>query len=180
MGDFEGDPGSPVLHSGVDGGGMVEIKLALNLQSAAFREGEKIPVRYTCNGENVSPPLRWSKADASVKSWCIFLEDPGAPSGTFTHWVIFNIPPDVNYLPEGLPRSGQLPNRALQGKNDTGRTGYSGPCPPPGPAHHYYFNLYALDRMLSLPAGASKKDVWNSMRNHIIAQGRLGGIYQSR
>jgi Raf kinase inhibitor-like YbhB/YbcL family protein len=157
----------------------LEVKLTLKLQSTAFKEGGRIPDKYTCNGENVSPSLSWNKADSSVKSWALILEDPDAPRGVFTHWIIFNIPGNVNSLPEALTTTEKVQNGALQGKNDALKTGYAGPCPPPGPVHHYNFNLYALDSMLNVSAGASKKQVQDAMKGHIISQGKLVVVYQS-
>jgi Raf kinase inhibitor-like YbhB/YbcL family protein len=157
----------------------LEVKLALKLKSIAFKEGGRIPDKYTCHGENVSPPLSWTKADASVKSWALILEDPDASRGVFTHWVIFNIPGNDNSLPEALPTTDTVQNGALQGKNDALKTGYTGPCPPPGPVHHYNFNLYALDSMLNVSAGASKKQVQDTMKGHIISQGKLVAVYQA-
>jgi Raf kinase inhibitor-like YbhB/YbcL family protein len=149
----------------------------VQLRSKAFEDGERIPDKYTCNGENFSPPLTWSKASSDIKSWALILDDPDASSSVFTHWVIFNIPADTTSLAEAVPTVERPDNGALQGKNDTGKTGYSGPCPPPGPVHHYNFSLYALDKMLKLPAGASKKQVQDSMKGHIVVQGKLTGVY---
>ncbi len=157
----------------------MEIKLGLKLQTTAFKEGDRIPDKYTCNGENISPPLSWSKAESSFKSWALLLEDPDAPRGMFTHWAIYNIPSNINSLPEAVPTTGKIQNGALQGKNDAMKLGYTGPCPPPGPVHHYNFNLYALDTMLDLSSGASRKQLLNAMQGHIVSQGKLSGIYQS-
>ena len=106
------------------------------------------------------------------------MDDPDAPGGVFTHWVIFNISSDSRELPEAVPTQAQLPSGALQGKNDFGRIGYGGPCPPSGRPHRYLFTLYALDQPLGLKAGASKKQVLDDMRGHILAQGQLTGTYQ--
>jgi Raf kinase inhibitor-like YbhB/YbcL family protein len=157
----------------------MEVKMSLKLQSAAFKDGERIPDKYSCSGQNISPPLSWGQADTSIKYWCLIVEDPGAPSGAFTHWVIYNIPSIVTSLPEGLPATEKIQNGALQGKNDMRGIGYTGPCPPPGPAHYYNFHLFALDVMLNLASGKSKKDVQNAIRGHVISQGKLVGIYQS-
>jgi len=132
---------------------------ALSLSSPVFQESEKILVKYTCDGQDISPPLMWGE-------------------GVFTHWVIFNLPVDSRELPEAVPRDNQLENKALQGMTDFGRIGYGGPCPPSGPDHHHLFTLYALDQPLELNAGASKKQVLDAMQGHILAQGQLTGIYQ--
>ncbi len=156
----------------------MEVKLGLKLQSTAFKEGERVPDKYTCNGENISPPLSWNKTENTFKSWALILEDPDAPRGIFTHWVIYNIPANITSLPEAVPTTEKIQNGALQGKNDAMKLGYTGPCPPPGPVHHYNFNLYALDNMLNLSAGASKQQLLDTIQGHIISQGKLTGIYQ--
>jgi hypothetical protein len=106
------------------------------------------------------------------------VDDADAPGGVFTHWILFNIPIDSRELPEAMPTQAQLPSGALQGKNDFGILGYSGPCPPPGPSHHYRFTVYALDQPLDLKAAASRKQVLDAMKGHILAQGQLTGTYQ--
>jgi len=106
------------------------------------------------------------------------MDDPDAPGGVFTHWVLFNLSAAGRGLPEAVPAQAQLPERLLQGKNDFGRVGYGGPCPPRGRPHRYQFNLYALDQPLTLEAGASRKQVTEAMQGHILAQGQLTGIYQ--
>jgi len=158
--------------------GTMEIKLGLKLQSTAFKDGERVPDKHTCDRENISPPLSWNKVDRSVKSWALILEDPDAPRGVFTHWIVYNIPANVTGLPEAIPAAGKLQNGAMQGKNDALKVGYTGPCPPPGPVHHYNFTLYALDNLLNLPEGVSKKPVMDAMQGHIISQGKLTGLYQ--
>ena len=106
------------------------------------------------------------------------MDDPDAPGGVFTHWLLFNIPPDSRELPEAVPAQAELASGALQGKTDFGRTGYGGPCPPPGRPHRYQFTLYALDQPLDLEGGASKKQLLSAMEGHILAQGQLTGTYQ--
>jgi len=152
--------------------------MVLSLSSTAFKGGEIIPVKYTCEGQDVSPPLMWSELPQGTQSLALIVDDPDAPVGVFTHWVLFNIPPDSGKLPEAVPTQAQLPSGALQGKNDFGRVGYGGPCPPPGRPHRYCFTLYALDRVLDLKAGVSKKQVLDAMQGHILAQGQLIGTYQ--
>jgi Raf kinase inhibitor-like YbhB/YbcL family protein len=152
--------------------------MALQVLSPAFKDGDNIPDRFTCQGQDVSPALSWSEPPAGAKSFSLIMDDPDAPGGVFTHWVLFNIPPDSRELPEVVPAESQLASGALQGKNDFGRIGYGGPCPPPGRPHRYQFNLYALDRSLDLKAGSSKKQLLEAMSGHILAQGRLTGTYQ--
>jgi Raf kinase inhibitor-like YbhB/YbcL family protein len=154
-----------------------EVKTGLKLNSMAFKEGERIPDKHTCNEYDVSPPLSWGKAETGVKSWTLIVDDPDASRTAFTHWTIYNIPAGETGLPEAIPTSPRLPNGALQGQNDTLKSGYSGPCPPPGLTHHYNFTLYALYTLLDLPAGASKKQLIDAMKGHIISQGKLTGLY---
>jgi hypothetical protein len=155
-----------------------EDEMALSLSSPVFPEGEKIPVKYTCDGQDISPPLMWGNPPPGTQAFALIMDDPDAPGGVFTHWVIFNLPVDSRELPEAVPRENQLQNKALQGMTGFGRVGYGGPCPPTGPAHHYLFSLYALDQPLGLNAGASKRQVLDAMQGHILAQGQLTGIYQ--
>ena len=152
--------------------------MALAVSSSAFQEGDKIPAQYTCEGQDVSPALTWGEPPAVTQSFALIMDDPDAPVGVFTHWVLFNLPVDSRGLSEAVPIQPQLPDGSLQGENDFGRIGYGGPCPPPGRPHRYQFTLYALDQTLDLKAGASKKQVIDAMQGHILAQGRLTGIYQ--
>jgi len=153
-------------------------EMALSITSAAFQEGDKIPDKYTCQGQDISPPLAWSEPPEGTQSFVLIMDDPDAPGGVFTHWVIFNIPSDSRQLAEAIPTQAQLTSGALQGRNDFGRIGYGGPCPPRGRSHRYQFTLYALDQPLDLKAGASKKQVIDAMQGHILAQGQLTGTYQ--
>jgi Raf kinase inhibitor-like YbhB/YbcL family protein len=155
-----------------------EVKMALNVSGSAFAEGSSIPIKYSCQGEDVSPTLQWDEPPTGTQSFALIMDDPDAPGGVFTHWVLFNIPANVRQLGEGVPAQEQLQNGALQGKNDFGRIGYGGPCPPHGTAHRYRFTLYALDRALDTKPGASKKQVLDAMKEHILAQGQLMGTYQ--
>jgi len=152
--------------------------MALYVTSTAFQEGEKIPDKYTCQGQDISPPLAWSEPPEGTRSFVLIMNDPDAPGGTFTHWVIFNIPSNSRGLPEAVPTETQLSDRTVQGKNDFGRIGYGGPCPPPGRAHRYKFTLYALDQLFDLKAGVSKKQILDAMQGHVFAQGELTGMYQ--
>ena len=152
--------------------------MVLAVSSPAFKEGEKIPIKYTCDGQDVSPALTWGEPPVGAQSLALIVDDPDAPVGVFTHWVIFNIPSDSRQLVEVIPTQAQLPSGALQGKNDFGRIGYGGPCPPPGRPHRYQFTLYALDQPVDLKAGVSKKQLLGVMQGHILAQGQLTGAYQ--
>jgi Raf kinase inhibitor-like YbhB/YbcL family protein len=155
-----------------------EAEMTLALSSTVFKEGGKIPVKYTCDGQDTSPPLVWSEPLEKPQAFVLIVDDPDAPSGVFTHWVLFNLPSNARQLGEAIPTQEQLQNGASQGKNDFGRIGYGGPCPPHGPAHRYRFALYALDKLLDLKAGASKKQIVEAMKDHILAQGQTIGTYQ--
>jgi hypothetical protein len=144
--------------------------------SQAFKSGEAIPSKYACDGEDVSPPISWSDTNEETKSYVLIVTDLDAPTGAFTHWVIFNIPATDSSLPEGVPTVGTLSNGAIQGKNGFGKIGYGGPCPTSG-THRYVFHLYALDTLLSLQAGASQGDVLEAMNGHVLAEGELTGLY---
>lgn len=157
---------------------LKEGEMALTVSSSAFKEGDRIPAKYTCQGQDVSPPLAWGEPPAGTQSFALIVDDPDAPGGVFTHWVLFNIPPDSRNLPEAVPTQAELASGAKQGKNDFGRTGYGGPCPPPGRPHRYQFTLYALDQPLGLEGGTSKKQLLSAMEGHILAQGQLTGTYQ--
>ena len=152
--------------------------MAIILTSPAFKEEERIPAKYTCEGKGISPQLSWAGVSPDSKSQAMIVDDPDAPGGVFTHWVIFNLPPQIQQLDEGIPGREKLANGALQGKNSAGRTGYMGPCPPRGPIHHYRFTLYILDKMLDLKSGSSKEQLLEAMSGHIISQVRLVGVYQ--
>ena len=152
--------------------------VTLALTSTAFQEGGTIPQQYTCDGEDISPPLAWSAPPAGTKSLALVCDDPDAPGRTWVHWVVYDLPPSVTLLAEGLPPDEQLAGGGTQGTTDFGRIGYGGPCPPQGPAHRYFFKLYALDADLGLPAGATKKELLKAMEGHVLAEGQLVGRYQ--
>jgi len=151
---------------------------SINVTSLAFREGATIPAKFTCDGEDVSPALTWSTPPAGTKSLALIVDDPDAPRSTFTHWVLFNIPASATGLSEGIAASPELPDGSKQGRTDFGQTGYGGPCPPPGRPHHYRFTLYALHIKLELSAGASVSHLTKAIDGHILARGRLTGVYQ--
>jgi Raf kinase inhibitor-like YbhB/YbcL family protein len=150
---------------------------SIKLTSTAFKEGEPIPHQYTCVGVNVSPSLEWSGVPKSAKTLVIIADDPDAPSGTWVHWVLYNLPADNIGMVENLPATDELKAGGFQGKNDFGRIGYGGPCPPSG-THRYFFKIYALDNELPLKAGATKADVEKAMEGHVVAQGQLMGTYR--
>jgi hypothetical protein len=154
--------------------------MPLQLTSAAFTQGSPIPVKYTCEGQDVSPPLRWRDAPEGARSFALIADDPDAPAGTWVHWVLYNLPASAAELPEGVPASESIAGGGQQGRNDFGRLGYGGPCPPRGGPHRYFFKLYALDAELNLPARAAKQDVERAMRGHILAEGQLMGTYKRK
>ena len=145
--------------------------------SSAFKDGEMIPGKYTCDGRDISPPLAWTGVPPGTKSIALISDDPDAPMGTWIHWVAFNIPPEAKGLPEGVPAEKTLPDGTIQGTNGSRRIGYDGPCPPSG-VHRYFFKVYALDTKLSLDPGVAKKDLEKAMAGHILAEGQLMGRYK--
>lgn len=153
---------------------------SLNVTSAAYVDGTAIPVKYTCQGEDVSPPYEWSGAPAGTKAWAIIFDDPDAPMRTWVHWILYNLPPETTRLPEGASTGPGLPTGSVQGKNSWGREAYGGPCPPAGKAHRYYFKVYALDAELSLGPGAEKSTLVRAMKGHVLAAGSLHGTYKRR
>lgn len=152
--------------------------MSIQITSTAFAEGQPIPEKYSCQGEDISPPLKWTNAPASTRSFVLIADDPDAPMGTWVHWVLYDLPATTNALPEDVARTQYIAGNARQGLNDFHRLGYGGPCPPPGKLHRYFFKLYALDRMPDLKPGATKKDVESTMKGHILAEGQLMGTYQ--
>lgn len=151
--------------------------MAFELSSTAFKDGESIPCRHTCEGEDVSPPLHWGVPPAATKSFVLIADDPDAPVGTWVHWVIYDLPLDLRGLTEGISAQDHLPNGALQGVNDFKRVGYGGPCPPRGKAHRYYFKLYALDVALNLKPRSTKAQVVEACKGHILAEAHLMGRF---
>ena len=157
-----------------------EINMAtFQLTNTAFKEGELIPSKYTCDGKDISPPLKWSGVPQNTKSLALICDDPDAPSGTWVHWVVYYIPTTLSELPEGVPTKETTSDGLKQGTNDFKKIGYGGPCPPSG-THRYYFKLYALDTELQLSSKAKKSDVEKAMKGHILATGQLMGKYKRK
>jgi Raf kinase inhibitor-like YbhB/YbcL family protein len=152
------------------------VEASMELTSTSLKDA-RIPRQFTCDGADTSPQLAWTAPPAATKSLALLVTDPDAPSGTFTHWVLYNLPAATQSLPEGLPKQAQLSDGSRQGRNDFGRTGYGGPCPPPGTTHRYVFTLYALDATLPLPAGTTRAQVEEAMRSHILSMGHLTARY---
>ena len=150
--------------------------MAIVITSSAFTEGQAIPTRYTCDGPDVSPDLAWSGVPEETASLALICDDPDAPMGTWVHWVLFNIPASTDGLPAEIPSDASLENGARHGKNDFGKLGYGGPCPPGG-THRYFFKLYALDSVLELDSGITKAQLREAMEGHILAESQLMGTY---
>jgi Raf kinase inhibitor-like YbhB/YbcL family protein len=166
--DDEPDPESPA------GGSTSDTPQAhpFTLESPAFGDGLAIPTRFSCEGANISPALSWSEPPAPTKSFALIMDDPAALRGTFTHWLLFDLPPETRGLPEAVEASGEPPAGGVQGENGAGDLGYTGPCPPPGSPHEYVFTVYPLDTELDLDDGASKSEVLDAAQGHILAQGQ--------
>ncbi len=151
--------------------------MSFQISTSAFSPGEMIPKKFTCDGPDVSPKLTWNDPPASTQSFAVIMDDPDAPVGTWVHWVLYDLPADARELAEGVAKQEQLLSGAHQGRNDFGKIGYGGPCPPPGKPHRYFFKLYGLDAKLGLKAGATKADVERAMKGHILSQAELMGRY---
>lgn len=155
------------------------VSMELKLMCDAFADSAMIPVKFTCDGADISPALKWSGVPASAKSLALICDDPDAPMGTWVHWVLFNLPADTAGLPEGLPQKEILNNGARHGFTDFKRFGYGGPCPPSG-THRYFFKLYALDIMLELKGKVTKSQLETAMKGHIVAEAELMGRYSRK
>jgi Raf kinase inhibitor-like YbhB/YbcL family protein len=150
----------------------------LTVRSTAFQEGQPIPARHTGDGKDLPPPLEWDAPPEGTRSFALVCEDPDAPRGTWTHWVLFNLPADARAVDEAVPRDRTLPNGAAQGTNDFGNIGYNGPAPPPGKPHRYFFKLYALDtRLEGLQPGVTRRQLLDAMQGHVLAEGQTMGTY---
>jgi Raf kinase inhibitor-like YbhB/YbcL family protein len=154
-------------------------KKSIVIESASFIQNQSIPSKYTCDGPNVSPPLEWKNIPEKAKSIVLICDDPDAPAGVWVHWVCYDIPPVKTSIFEGIPKSDSLPMGGKQGITDFGSIGYGGPCPPSG-THRYFFKIYAIDRLLGLPAGKTKKDIERAIKGHILAQGQVIGVYSKK
>ncbi|MFI5398578.1 MAG: YbhB/YbcL family Raf kinase inhibitor-like protein [Candidatus Binatia bacterium] len=152
--------------------------MSMTLSSSAFKSGAEIPRRHTCEGADLSPTLAWGGAPAGTKSFALIADDPDAPVGTWVHWVVYDLPANTSKLPEGVPTTDTLSGGGKQGINDFRKTGYGGPCPPPGKPHRYFFKLYALDAPTNLKPRATKADVLRATEGHVLAQVELMGTYE--
>ena len=158
--------GQPRLPAGPD----------FSLNSPSFQPNGEIPARFSCGGADLSPAVIWTEPPAGAASFALIMDDPDAPGGVFTHWLIYDLPANLRQLPEGV-RASAGPPGTRQGRNGFGREGYNGPCPPPGPTHRYFFRLYALDKMLNLPPGTSKDKLLRAMKGHVLAQAEVVGRF---
>jgi Raf kinase inhibitor-like YbhB/YbcL family protein len=154
--------------------------ITMKLTSTAFQDGAFIPDTFTCKGANISPPLLWSGMPAGTKSFAVTCEDPDALVGVWIHWVMYNIPPDKTGLDQQVVPKQTLPDGSVQGTNDFGDIGYSGPCPPKDTPHRYYFKVYALDTTFNLTGKVTKQVLDEKMTDHIIGQGQLIGKYERK
>jgi Raf kinase inhibitor-like YbhB/YbcL family protein len=152
--------------------------MTIELSSPAFADGKAIPKAHTGDGDDTSPTLKWSEPPAPTKSFALICDDPDAPRGTWVHWVLFNLPGGVRDLEGAVTNKETLASGAKQGKNDFGKIGYGGPAPPRGKPHRYFFKLYALDGTVDLAAGATKAQLLDAMKGHVLAEGQLMGTYQ--
>ncbi len=150
---------------------------SLAVTSPAFAQGKAIPKRFTCDGQDVSPAVSWSRAPEGTKSFVLIMDDPDAPAGTWVHWVFYDLPGSATGLPEGVKAVGRPPGGGTQGRNSFGNPGYGGPCPPGGQKHRYFFRVYALDGELGLREGAERGEVDAAMAGHVLASGELMGTY---
>lgn len=148
--------------------------MSLTLTSNAFKNGDGIPSQYSCDGKDISPELQWNNAPDGTQSFALIFDDPDAPMGTWVHWVLFNIPANINQLSENI---NTLPKGTVVGNNSWGKASYGGPCPP-DKEHRYFFKLYALDTTLDLPSGSTKKELEKAMQSHVLSNAELMGKYK--
>jgi hypothetical protein len=149
----------------------------IEITSEAFVNGARIPDEYTCKGANLSPPLSFGAFPEGTQSIVVICDDPDAPSGLFTHWILYNIPKSVTMIPKGVPKKPVLIDGSRHGTNSYGRMEYSGPCCPVGTTHHYHFEIYALESLLALRAPVTRKDIGRAMEGHVLGKGMLTGLF---
>lgn len=154
--------------------------MAFNITSTAFEYGKPIPATYTCDGDDVSPPLRWDEAPKGTVTYALIMEDPDAPGGVFTHWIMYNIPADVHHLEKIVPIQKHLDNKAMQGQNSFGKIGYRGPCPPRKLEHQYFFRLYALKKKLPPESANTRESFFQSIKGQILGEAEYMGVYKKK
>jgi Raf kinase inhibitor-like YbhB/YbcL family protein len=152
-------------------------QMAFAISSTGFENGGDIPRKFTCDGADVSPELAWTEPPSGTQSFTLIADDPDAPNGTWTHWVLFDLPAATTSLAEGLSKIDELPGGERQGRNDFRKIGYNGPCPPPGKPHRYFFKIYALRGKLDLKPGASRQEVEQAMQSLTLGQAEWMGKY---
>jgi Raf kinase inhibitor-like YbhB/YbcL family protein len=150
--------------------------MTFEMTSTAFAQGEAIPSKYGCDGDDISPPLEWGDPPEGTRSLALICDDPDAPVGTWVHWVLFNLPAETRALSEAVPPDAELADGSRHGQNSWRRLGYGGSCPPSG-THRYFFKLYALDTVFNLASGAGKEQLLQAMEGHILGQAEVMGIY---
>jgi Raf kinase inhibitor-like YbhB/YbcL family protein len=151
--------------------------MSITLRSRAFQAGKRIPDRYTCEAENISPPLEWGPIPEGTESFVLVCDDPDAPRGVFSHWILYDIPKHTTEMPSAIAKQERPDTMGTHGRNDFGSTYYQGPCPPPGSTHRYYYRLYAIDTVLHMPPGASRSQILKAIDGHILDQAELMGKY---
>lgn len=151
--------------------------MAFNITTTAFENATTIPIDHTCDGEDLSPRIRWDEEPKGTVSFALIVEDPDAPGGTFCHWIIYNLPPDCHELEKIMPKKKHLDNGAIQAKNDFGKIGYNGPCPPPGTEHRYYFRIFALKKKLPPEGINSIEDFYKAINGLIMEEAEYMGKY---
>jgi hypothetical protein len=152
--------------------------MQFNITSTSFEEGAHIPVRYTCDGDNISPHLTWEGEPKDTVTYALIVEDPDAPGGIFTHWIVYNLPRDCHELEQLIPVEKKLENGAIHGKNDFGKYGYGGPCPPRSEEHRYYFKIFALRKKLA-PESANKRDeFYEAIKGKVLAEAQYMGKFK--
>jgi Raf kinase inhibitor-like YbhB/YbcL family protein len=165
-------------HDGVFASAVIaEPPMSLTISSPSFTNGGDIAKKFTCDGADLSPQVTWTDPPAGTKTFALLADDPDAPVGNWNHWIAWNLPANLRALPEGVGKDARLADGTEQGRNDFRKTGYNGPCPPPGKPHRYYFKLFALDVKLDLKPAAGKKELEAAMKDHILAQGEIMGRY---
>jgi Raf kinase inhibitor-like YbhB/YbcL family protein len=175
--DAQKKEGESVAATTTDEQSQGKSNMEFAITSSAFNDGGVIPKNFTCDGEDVSPALSWSEAPAATKSFALIADDPDAPAGTWVHWVIYDLPANLRALAENVSKESQLKAGGRQGVNDFHKTGYNGPCPPPGKPHRYFFKLYALDQSLDLKTGMRKAELEKAIQSHVLAQAQIMGRF---
>ncbi len=151
--------------------------MAFNISSTAFENGAPVPVAHTCEGDDVSPPLSWDGEPKETVTFALIMEDPDAPGGTFTHWIVYNLPGDCHGLEKIIPIERHLENKAIQGKNDFGKIGYRGPCPPGGSEHRYFFRIFALKKKLPPESIDSGTEFYQALNGLVLDKAEYMGRY---